>query len=324
MGKLVIPKKVVIEINDDGTYKKGIIQYQIRVNGVLDASKFYTMGVDTWLNDDLINAILAVAKNKIEEGETIPIVKDEKKEAVMTAILSATEEVTKQQKLKEGDSPMKKIISIACILSLIPTLCFGAWDKTKPANDELLSATPALIRANWEALETGTDSALLITNAKVAAGAAIADTKLATISTAGKVQGDALTLLANVPSGAGRLPRANAPLINTDTVVALADGAGSVINASTGNIFKMTATADRTLGTPTNATDGQKIVIRFTASGGARTLTLPVANTGDFAFGEDVTALTATTSGKTDYIGCIYSSVDKRWHVVAVSKGYST
>ena len=324
MAKLVIPKKVVIEMNDDGTYRKGIIQYQMRVNGVLDASKFYTMGVDTWLSDDLINAILSVAKNKIEEGETIPIVKDEKKEAVMTAILSATEEVTKQQKLKEGDSQMKKIISIACILSLIPTLCFGAWDKTKPANDELLSVTPALIRANWEALETGTDSALLITNAKVSASAGIVDTKLATISTAGKVQGNALTLLANVPSGAGRLPRANAPLVTTEAVVALADGAGSVIDASTGNIFTMTATKDRKLGTPINATSGQKIIIRFTASGADRTLTLPVATTGDFAFGTDITALTATASGKTDYIGCIYSSADSRWHVVAVAKGYAT
>jgi len=216
----------------------------------------------------------------------------------------------------------KEIVLIFTSLFLIPSLCFGAWDKTKPSDSELLSATPALLRANWEALETGTDSALLITNAKVASDAAIADTKLAAITTAGKVSGAALTLFANTPSGAGRLPRANVPLVNTDTVVALADGAGSVIDAATGNFFTQTATADRTLGTPTNPTNGQKIIIRFTASGGARTLTLPTAGAGDFAFGEDITKITQTTSGKTDYIGCIYDSTAERWRVVAYAKGY--
>ena len=48
-----------------------------------------------------------------------------------------------------------------------------------------------------------------ITNANIAAAAAIADTKLAQITTASKVSGTALTELASVPSGAGALPTAN-------------------------------------------------------------------------------------------------------------------
>ena len=48
-----------------------------------------------------------------------------------------------------------------------------AWDKTKPENDMLLINFPAACRANWEALELGTDPNLLITNAKVAPGAGI-------------------------------------------------------------------------------------------------------------------------------------------------------
>lgn len=86
---------------------------------------------------------------------------------------------------------------------------FAAWDASKPANDEKLKDAPALIRANWDALALGTDSALQITNAKVAAAAGIVDTKLATITTAGKVDGSAITNLNNVPSGAGALPIAN-------------------------------------------------------------------------------------------------------------------
>jgi len=84
-----------------------------------------------------------------------------------------------------------------------------AWDKTKPADNEKLKDIAALIRANWEAIEALTDAALQITNAKIAAGAAIADTKLAQITTAGKVSGSALTGLASIPSGAGLLPVAN-------------------------------------------------------------------------------------------------------------------
>lgn len=52
-----------------------------------------------------------------------------------------------------------------------------------------------------------------IVNADIGAAAAIVDTKLATISTAGKVAGDALTSLANIPAGAGVIPSANLPTI---------------------------------------------------------------------------------------------------------------
>jgi len=103
-------------------------------------------------------------------------------------------------------------------------------------------------------------------------------------------------------------------------VTAVSDGAGAVIDAATGNTFTWSAAADRTAGTTTNPTTGQRIIIAFTASGGARTLTLPTATTGDFLYGSDITVLTQTVSGKTDYIGCIYNGT--RWAVVAYVKGY--
>ena len=86
-----------------------------------------------------------------------------------------------------------------------------SWDRTKPQNTEKLKDTPALIRANWDAIAAGTDPELLITNAKVSPTAGIADTKLAQITTAGKVSGAALTSLASIPSGAGAIPVANIP-----------------------------------------------------------------------------------------------------------------
>lgn len=48
-----------------------------------------------------------------------------------------------------------------------------------------------------------------IVNADIDSAAAIADTKLAAISTAGKVSGAALTGLSGIPSGAGVIPAAN-------------------------------------------------------------------------------------------------------------------
>jgi len=86
-----------------------------------------------------------------------------------------------------------------------------AWDKTKPENDMLLINFPPACRANWDAIELGTDPNLQVTNDKVAPNAGIEDTKLAQIATANKVNGSALTGLANVPSAAGVLPSANSP-----------------------------------------------------------------------------------------------------------------
>ena len=86
-----------------------------------------------------------------------------------------------------------------------------AWDRSKPQNTEKLKDTPALIRANWDAIATGTDPELLITNAKISDTAGIADTKLAQITTASKVSGAALTALASIPAGAGVIPIANIP-----------------------------------------------------------------------------------------------------------------
>lgn len=51
-----------------------------------------------------------------------------------------------------------------------------------------------------------------IDNTNLSASASIADTKLAQVTTAGKVSGAALTSLASVPAGAGALPMANGGL----------------------------------------------------------------------------------------------------------------
>lgn len=110
-------------------------------------------------------------------------------------------------------------------------------------------------------------------------------------------------------------------LANERTPVDLSDGATPALDASLGNVFRLSAAGDRTIAVPSNPKAGQKIIIRHLASGGARTLALNTG-TGGFRYGTDVTGLTQTVSGKVDYIGCVYDATDNKWDVIAYSKGY--
>lgn len=105
-------------------------------------------------------------------------------------------------------------------------------------------------------------------------------------------------------------------------VATLSDGATPALDASLGNTFLLTAAGDRTIAVPTNPVSGQKITIVHKASGGARTLALNTG-AGGFRFGTDITGLTATTSGLTDYIGAIYNAADSKWDVVSYVKGFA-
>jgi hypothetical protein len=106
--------------------------------------------------------------------------------------------------------------------------------------------------------------------------------------------------------------------------VTLPDVASPLIVAPMGNVFELTAaTTNRTLPATQDPVHGQGIVIKHTASGGARTLALTTGVAGAFRFGSDVTGLTVTASGATDYIGCVYDGPDQRWDVVSYSKGFA-
>lgn len=104
-------------------------------------------------------------------------------------------------------------------------------------------------------------------------------------------------------------------------VVTLTDGASVALDASLGSEFILTTTTNPTIAVPTNAVNGQRIIIRVKASGGSRTMAL-TTSAGGFRFGSDITALTATSSGKTDYVGAIYNGTDSFWDVVAYVKGF--
>lgn len=105
--------------------------------------------------------------------------------------------------------------------------------------------------------------------------------------------------------------------------VTLTDAATIATDASLSNTFRVTLGGNRTLGVPTNPTDGQRAVWIVTQDAtGGRTLTL-AGGTGGFVFGTDVTGVTlSTTANKADFIGAFYNSTANVWRVTAVARGY--
>jgi hypothetical protein len=102
--------------------------------------------------------------------------------------------------------------------------------------------------------------------------------------------------------------------------VTLTDAATIATNAAAGNHFRVTLGGNRTLGNPTNPTDGQRAIWELIQDGtGTRTITLDT----NFALGTDITAVTLTTTiNKRDFLGAVYNSTAGKWYVVAFVKGY--
>ena len=103
-------------------------------------------------------------------------------------------------------------------------------------------------------------------------------------------------------------------------VVTLTDAATIAINASLGNTFTVTLGGNRTLGTPTNPSSGQKIIVRVTQNGtGGRTLSY----SSDWNLGTDFVGLPLSTAANaTDYIGAIYNAITSKWDIVSIMRGY--
>jgi hypothetical protein len=102
--------------------------------------------------------------------------------------------------------------------------------------------------------------------------------------------------------------------------VALTDAATIATNAALGNHFRVTLGGNRTLGNPTNPTDGQRVIWELIQDGtGSRTITLDTA----FALGTTISAVTlTTTASKRDFLGAIYNATAAKWYVIAFTKGF--
>jgi uncharacterized protein YvpB len=119
-------------------------------------------------------------------------------------------------------------------------------------------------------------------------------------------------------NGSSKVSTTNLPL--NFPPVALTDAATIATDASLSNQFRVTLGGNRTLGNPTNPTDGQKVMWEIIQDGtGSRTITLDT----NFAFGTDIASITLTTAiNKRDFLGAVYNSTAGKWYVIAFVKGY--
>lgn len=95
--------------------------------------------------------------------------------------------------------------------------------------------------------------------------------------------------------------------------VALTDAATIAVDASLSNVFTVTLGGNRTLGQPTNPTDGQSITIFITQDAtGSRTL----AYHADWLFPNGVDPTLTTTAAAVDVLSAVYNGATTKWYAV--------
>jgi hypothetical protein len=106
------------------------------------------------------------------------------------------------------------------------------------------------------------------------------------------------------------------------TAVALTDAATILVNAALGNLFRVILGGNRTLGAPTNPTDGQTIDFEITQDGtGSRTLAYASA----YEFSTTLASPTlSTAAGKVDLLSFRYSSVATKWRCKLINLGFTS
>jgi hypothetical protein len=104
-------------------------------------------------------------------------------------------------------------------------------------------------------------------------------------------------------------------------VVNLADAASIAVDASLGNDYRVTIAGDRTMATPTNPTDGQKVTFQVTqGSGGPYTMAWGTGY--EFSTGLPQPTL-STAVGDTDLLGFIYNASIGKWLLVGFVDGFA-
>lgn len=104
-------------------------------------------------------------------------------------------------------------------------------------------------------------------------------------------------------------------------VVHLTDAATIAVDASLGNDFRVTLAGNRTMGTPSNPTNGEQIVFQITQGAGAP-FTITWGSGYEFSASLPQPAL-STSAGQTDLLGFLYNATTGTWLLAAFLNGFS-
>jgi hypothetical protein len=104
-------------------------------------------------------------------------------------------------------------------------------------------------------------------------------------------------------------------------VVHLVDAATIAVDASLGNDFRVTIAGNRTMGTPSNPTNGEQIIFQITQGTGAP-FTITWASGYEFSGALPQPTL-SSSAGQTDLLGFIYNSSTGTWLFAAFLNGFN-
>ena len=150
------------------------------------------------------------------------------------------------------------------------------------------------------------------------------DTTMAPTGTDKKITVSNLVTAANAGALAAKAGSATVPAAElSPQVVALTDAATIAVNAALGNDMRVTIAASRTMGAPSNPSDGQQLTFLVTqpASGGPCTLTW-TGGAGGYDFGSAGAPVLSTTASKTDVIAFKYVASVNSWYCLGSATGF--
>jgi hypothetical protein len=118
------------------------------------------------------------------------------------------------------------------------------------------------------------------------------------------------------PTFTGTMTLSGRQVITPDAISI--SGGNASIDASTGNVFAIAATANFTLANPTNSTDGQVLHLRITQDAtGSRLMTLG----SNWSAGPNTVTL-STAANKVDHLVAMYHSGLTKWHITGFLAGF--
>jgi hypothetical protein len=138
------------------------------------------------------------------------------------------------------------------------------------------------------------------------------------VAAVGAAGGAVLTKITQAPALASTTVETGAV---APDVVFLTDAQTIAVDASQGNDFRVTLSQTRTMGNPTNPSDGQQIVFQITqGTSGASGITW--GSSFEFSSGLPQPTL-STTSGETDLLGFVYNAAIGKWLLFLFVNGFN-
>jgi hypothetical protein len=216
--------------------------------------------------------------------------------------------------------------------------------KTASIPAATLTSTGVVELATNAETVAGTDTVRAVTPAglstTMATKADIAHTHTGADITSGTIGSAYLPAATTAAAGVTQLATVAETLVGTSTTkavtpagvdAAIIAGAGPVTltdasviatDASLSDYFRVTLGDNRTLGAPTNPTDGQRVMWEIFSNSGLRTITPAIGTAGSFKFGSDFSTIPPISNNTTTFIGAVYRASTARWHILSVGSGH--